>query len=118
MSGGNDDAGRIHLSTSRTHLFRGARLDCAGGFPGCAAAVRIRFGDGIEVDAELLQRGADEFALDVPAHRTAAGAEIAPKAWRIARIEPAGEGSVPDEGPVPGGGSVGGSVLVVGDRLA
>lgn len=117
---------RIALSASHSHLFRGARLVRADRLPGAgdsdgaavaddaethedpfpagAAALRIRFSDGVETDAELLQRGTEEFAIDVPGYRTAAGSDIAPKAWRIARIETE---------PRPGA-----TVLVVGERLA
>lgn len=76
------------LHATNTHLYRGARLECAGPFPAEPGAVRIVFRDGAEVDAALHPGEQDgELVLAVPAHRTEAGQAIVAKHWRIARIE-------------------------------
>lgn len=89
------------LRTAHTHLFRGSRLVPDGSVAAREpAAVRIVFSDGGELDAELLiSADGSELALDVPPFRTAAGRDVAAKAWRVARVEPDG-------------------VIVLGERLA
>ncbi|WP_054679572.1 hypothetical protein [Microbacterium sp. No. 7] len=76
------------LHATNTHLYRGARLQAPDGFPAEPGPVRIVFRDDAEVDAELRPGERDgELHLAVPAHRTAAGQDIAAKRWRIARVE-------------------------------
>jgi hypothetical protein len=87
---------RLDVHGTNTHLYPGARL--AADVPVAALGasprgLRIVFRDGSEVHAELLQNDAGELAVDAPAHRTAAGTEIAAKAWRV-DAEEAGDGSV------------------------
>lgn len=79
------------LLAGSTHLFRGARLHGAP-LPEEPAAVRIRFSDGVEVQAELVEEtGSGAFGLELPAYDTAAGTSIPPKLWRIAHRETTGE---------------------------
>lgn len=101
-TGESGSTGRVAVTATSTHLYRGARLVAGLGLPDGPAAVSLTFRDGVRVEAELLQGTGGQLALEVPAYRTAAGADIAAKAWRIARIEP---------------GPDGGAIAVVGDRL-
>lgn len=92
--------------TAHTHLFRGARVrlpaDVADPLP--PSAVRIRFSDGVDIDAELLSSVDDprRLVLETPAYETGSGTAIRPRAWSIARAERAADGVV----------------LVIGERLA
>ncbi|MFT4215507.1 MAG: hypothetical protein QM622_12155 [Microbacterium sp.] len=84
---------RLLLHADNTHLYRGARLEASTDFPVDPGAVRIAFRDGIEVDAMLTPGEEDgELHIVVPAYRTAAGAEIAPKRWGISRVAATGGG--------------------------
>ncbi|MFT4259885.1 hypothetical protein [Microbacterium sp.] len=77
---------RIVLRATNTHLYRGARLAGSVDRDELAArprALRIVFSDATEVDAELLHNDSGDLAIDVPAHRTAAGTEIGAQCWRI-----------------------------------
>lgn len=88
--------GRLDVHGTNTHLYVGARLSAdipATELGGSPRGLRIVFRDGSEVFAELLQSDAGALAVDVPAHRTAAGTEIAAKTWRVS-AEEAGDGSV------------------------
>ncbi|RBP65041.1 hypothetical protein DFO66_105147 [Brevibacterium sanguinis] len=99
----------LRLRTDRTHLFPGARLiaepgtdrDPASPHPASVlrpALVRIEFGDGVEVEAELLQLSgtplAAEFVLEVPGFRAAAGTDIPARVWSIARVDSTGDEAV------------------------
>ncbi|MFT4051010.1 MAG: hypothetical protein QM677_02030 [Microbacterium sp.] len=87
----------VLLLATNTHLYRGARVSATGVFPADPGPVRIVFRDGAEIDAELLPGERDgALVLAMPAHRTAAGQDIAAKRWNIARVEPdaAGETAV------------------------
>ncbi len=68
------------LRATATHLYPGARLLGAAG-PGAAT---LAFADGVETSAEI---GADGDTLTVAAHRTASGAAIQARRWRLRRTE-------------------------------
>lgn len=72
------------LTTQRTHLFPGARLQLDGPVPGEAVDVVLIFSDGVLTEARL-SPGVDWLILDVDEHRTAAGTSIPAKSWAVER---------------------------------
>ncbi|EQB03495.1 hypothetical protein V475_07945 [Sphingobium baderi LL03] len=66
---------------THSHAFPGGRVapeDDGGVEPGCL----VEFGDGVTVLAQWRQEGAD-MVLDIPGYRTAKGAMIEPRRWRL-----------------------------------
>jgi len=67
---------------THSHLFPGARVDLGGG-SGAASELRLRFSDGVEVDAELVELDGGDLALAVPGYVTAAGTAIHARVWLV-----------------------------------
>lgn len=67
---------------THSHLFPGARIDLGGGL-GAPGGLWLRFSDGVELEAELLELVGGELALSVPGYATAAGAAIQPRVWLV-----------------------------------
>ncbi|WP_297976666.1 hypothetical protein [uncultured Amaricoccus sp.] len=66
-----------------SHAFRGGCVivdDDGTTGPECL----VEFGDGVTVVSEW-RRGGDVMDLEIPAHRTAKGARIAARRWRLVR---------------------------------
>jgi hypothetical protein len=72
------------LTTQRTHLFPGARLQLDGHLPGEAVDVVLVFAEGAFTEARL-SPGVDGFIVDVDEHRTVAGTSIPMKSWALER---------------------------------
>lgn len=69
-------------SVAYSHLFPGARLELDSG-PAQPGELCVRFSDGVEVDAELVEAGAGQQLLRVPGFTTRAGTEVGPGIWTI-----------------------------------
>jgi hypothetical protein len=67
------------LRAAATHLYPGARL--RGDAPLAPGPTLVAFADGVEAPGEIEADGA---TLSVAAHRTARGARIPAKRWRLA----------------------------------
>lgn len=89
---------RAVATTGYSHLFPGARLALDSGDVGLGE-LDLRFSDGVEVTAELLELTGGELALAVPAFVTAAGTRIGPRVWLVRKA-----------------GADGSQVLVLGSR--
>lgn len=72
-------------TTGHTHLFAGSRLNL-GSAAVHAGPLAVRFNDGVEVQAELLELDPAGYLLAVPEFVTAAGAIIPPKVWTVRDI--------------------------------
>ena len=47
----------------------------------------VEFADGVVVTASASEKEGDAILLDIPAYRTAAGNDIAPRSWRLVRSD-------------------------------
>lgn len=73
---------RAVATTGYSHLFPGARLALDSGEVGLGE-LDLRFSDGVEVTAELLELAGGELAVAAPAYVTAAGTRIGPQVWLV-----------------------------------
>lgn len=73
----------MRFAFPHSHAFPGGRVtvdDDGKSGPECL----VEFGDGVTVIAEW-RRSASNIVLSVPSYRTARGAQVAPKTWRLAQ---------------------------------
>ncbi len=83
------------LSANNTHLYPGARLrglDAANEARLSAGdELLVEFNDGIVANGQLLHVDSHAGVLQIPAHRTWRGTEVAVRTWRIAPGSEAGQ---------------------------